>query len=50
MAEGLTNRRRKLSIRTKVLFSAGALQEAVVTIGGIATLLFYNQLLGVSPR
>ena len=49
MAEASTNRRRKLSIRTKVLFASGALQEAVVTAGGIATVLFYNQLLGVSP-
>ena len=49
MADALLNRRRKLSVRTKVLFASGALQEAVVTAGGIATVLFYNQLLGVSP-
>ena len=49
MADALLNRRRKLSVRTKVLVASGALQEAVVTAGGIATVLFYNQLLGVSP-
>ena len=49
MADALLNRRRKLSVRTKVLFASGALQEAVVTAGSIATVLFYNQLLGVSP-
>ena len=49
MADASLNRRRKLSVRTKVLFASGALQEAVVTAGGIATVLFYNQLLGVSP-
>ena len=49
MADTSLNRRRKLSVRTKVLFASGALQEAVVTAGGIATVLFYNQLLGVSP-
>ncbi|HBX00451.1 MAG TPA: hypothetical protein DEF77_05840 [Gammaproteobacteria bacterium] len=49
MAEASRNRHRKLSVRTKVLFASGALQEAVVTAGGIATVLFYNQLLGVSP-
>ena len=49
MADASLDRRRKLSVRTKVLFASGALQEAVVTAGGIATVLFYNQLLGVSP-
>ena len=49
MADASLNRRRKLSVRTKVLFASGALQEAVVTAGGIATVLFYNQLRGVSP-
>ncbi|MGI9234593.1 MAG: MFS transporter, partial [Woeseiaceae bacterium] len=43
------NRRRKVSVRTKLLFASGALQEAVVTAGGITTILFYNQVLGVSP-
>lgn len=49
MAEAAINRHRKLSVRTKVLFASGALQEAVVTAGGVVTVLFYNQLLGVSP-
>ncbi|MGI9272767.1 MAG: MFS transporter [Woeseiaceae bacterium] len=42
------NRRRKVSTRTKLLFASGALQEATVTAGGIVTILFYNQVLGVS--
>ena len=42
-------RRRKVPIRTKLLFASGTLQEATVTAGGITTMLFYNQVLGVSP-
>lgn len=49
MKEPTINRRRKLSVRTKLLFASGALQEAVLTAGGIVTVLFYNQVLGVSP-
>jgi len=43
------NRRRKVPVRTKILFASGAIQEATVTAGGIVTVLFYNQVLGVSP-
>lgn len=43
------DRRRKVPVRTKLLFASGALQEATVTAGGIATVLFYNQVLGVAP-
>jgi Na+/melibiose symporter-like transporter len=43
------NRRRKVPIRTKLLFASGTLQEATVTAGGIVTVLFYNQIHGVSP-
>ena len=39
----LTDRRRKVPIRTKLLFSFGTLQEATVTAGGITTMLFYNR-------
>lgn len=39
---------RKVSVRTKLLFASGTLQEAAVTAGGLTTMLFYNQLLGVS--
>ena len=41
----LTNRRRKVPIRTKLLFASGTLQEATVTAGGITTMLFYNQVI-----
>lgn len=41
------DRRRKVSLKTKLLFASGALQEATVTAGGIVTILFYNQVLGV---
>jgi Na+/melibiose symporter-like transporter len=43
------HRRRKISVRTKLLFASGTLQEATVTAGGIVTVLFYNQVLGISP-
>jgi len=41
-------RRRKVPLRTKVLFASGALQEATVTIAAMITVLYYNQVLGVS--
>ena len=34
--------------RTKIAFSAGALEEAAISAAGVATMLFYNQVLGVS--
>ena len=43
-----SDRRRKISTRTKLLFASGTLQEAVVTAGGLTTILFYNQVLGVA--
>ena len=42
------NRSRRLSLRTKLAFSAGSLEEATVTAASIATMLFYNQILGLS--
>ena len=44
-----TSRQRKLSLRTKLLFAAGTAQEATVTAGGIVTIIYYNQVLGLSP-
>ncbi|MCY4531478.1 MAG: MFS transporter [Gammaproteobacteria bacterium] len=43
------NRRRKIPVRTKLLFSSGAFQEATIVAAGLVTVLFYNQVLGVSP-
>ena len=43
------DRRRKVPLRTKLAFSSGALQEGMVFAARITTLLFYNQVLGVSP-
>ncbi|HAK51379.1 MAG TPA: hypothetical protein DCM54_05665 [Gammaproteobacteria bacterium] len=43
------NRRRKVPVRTKLFFASGAFQEATVVAAGIVTVLFYNQVLGVSP-
>jgi len=48
-ADEPNDRRRKVPVRTKLLFASGGLQEATVTAGGIVTVLFYNQVLGVSP-
>jgi GPH family glycoside/pentoside/hexuronide:cation symporter len=36
-------------LRTKLAFSSGTFHEATVTAAGITTLIFYNQVLGVSP-
>lgn len=44
-----TSRQRKISLRTKLLFAAGTAQEATVTAGGIVTIIYYNQVLGLSP-
>ena len=48
-SDGRINRRRKIPVRTKLLFSTGAFQEATVSAGGLVTVLFYNQILGVAP-
>ncbi len=42
-------RQRKISLRTKLLFASGTAQEATITAGGIVTVIYYNQVLGVSP-
>ncbi|MDE2851029.1 MAG: MFS transporter [Acidobacteriota bacterium] len=41
-------RRRKVPLRTKLAFSSGGFQEGMVVAGRITTLIFYNQVLGVS--
>lgn len=38
----------KVSPKTKTAFAAGSLEEAVMAAAGIVTMLFYNQVLGVS--
>lgn len=47
-AAGPIDRSRRLPLRTKLAFSAGSLEEAVVGAAGIATMLYYNQVLGLS--
>lgn len=42
------DRRRKVPVRTKLLFASGAFQEATIVAAGTVTVLFYNQVLGVS--
>jgi len=44
----VTNRHRKLAPLAKLAFASGSLEEAMVGAAGIATMLFYNQVLGVS--
>ena len=44
-----TGRHRRISLRTKLLFAAGGAQEATVTAGGVITIIYYNQVLGLSP-
>lgn len=45
---GRPDRRRRVPLRTKLAFSSGAFQEGMVVAGRITTLIFYNQVLGVS--
>ena len=42
------DRRRIVPLRTKLAFSSGAFQEGMVVAGRLTTLMFYNQVLGVS--
>jgi Na+/melibiose symporter-like transporter len=44
----LSERNRKLSVRAKIAYSSGSLEEAMVGAAGVATMVFYNQVLGVS--
>ena len=44
-----STQRGKVPLRTKLAFSSGALEEAMIGAASIATMLFYNQVLGVSP-
>jgi|TARA_B110000259_G_scaffold188451_1_gene247605 GPH family glycoside/pentoside/hexuronide:cation symporter len=41
-------RSRRLPLRTKLAFSAGSVEEAIVGAASMATMLFYNQVLGLS--
>lgn len=42
-------RRRRVGLRTKLGFSIGSIEEAMVAAAGAATMIYYNQVLGVSP-
>ena len=44
----MSERKRKISLRTKLGFSCGALDEAMIAAAAITTMIFYNQVLGVS--
>ena len=41
-------RSRRLPLKTKLAFSAGSIEEAMVGAASMATMLFYNQVLGLS--
>ena len=43
------NRKRKLSVKTKLLFASGAASEGAISASNVTTIIFYNQILGVSP-
>jgi len=40
--------RGKVSLKTKLAFSSGSLEEAILGAASIGTMVFYNQILGVS--
>ena len=44
----MTERNLKVSVKTKIAFSTGALEEAAVGAASVVTMVFYNQVLGVS--
>lgn len=43
------NRKRKLSVKTKLLFASGAACEGAISAAGSINIIFYNQILGVPP-
>jgi Na+/melibiose symporter-like transporter len=43
-------RSRKLDLKTKLYFASGSLAVSVVGAAGVTTLLYYNQVLGVSAK
>jgi len=43
------DRRRRVPLRTKLAFASGSIEEAMVAAAGVATMIYYNQVLGVSP-
>ena len=44
----MSERKRKISLKTKLGFSCGALDEAMIAAAAITTMIFYNQVLGLS--
>ena len=44
----MVERQNKVPWRTKIAFSAGAMEEAVVYAASTITMVYYNQVLGVS--
>jgi Na+/melibiose symporter-like transporter len=44
----VTERNLKVSVKNKIAFSTGALEEAAVGAASVVTMVFYNQVLGVS--
>ena len=44
----MKDRNRKLTSRIKIAFAFGSLEESVLGAAGVATMLYYNQVLGVS--
>ena len=39
----------QVSVKTKLAFSSGSLEEAMIGAAGVATMIFYNQVRGGSP-
>ncbi len=49
MASEENPRKRKLSLRVKLAFASGSLEESMLGAAAITTLIFYNQVMGLSP-
>ena len=43
------DRRQKVGLRTKLGYATGAIEETTVTAAAAVTMVYYNQVLGVSP-
>ena len=44
----MSERKRKISLKTKLGFSSGQLDEAMIAAAAVTTMIFYNQVLGLS--
>ena len=48
MSDADDNRERRIATRTKLAFSAGSIEDSIIGAASLTTIIFYNQVLGLS--